>query len=84
MEELIEQAREHIRSYGYNGFANHTVMPTLMAEFAKIYHKQQLQLGGVVGQSEKLIAFCEHLNTYNGMEEIRFDFMMQDFIDKSK
>lgn len=28
--------------------------------------------------------FCDHLNTYEGMEEIRFDFMIQDFIDKRK
>ena len=28
--------------------------------------------------------FCDHLNTYDGMEEIRFDFMIQDFIDKSQ
>jgi hypothetical protein len=41
-------------------------------------------LGAVSGQSEQLLAFCDHLNTYAGMEEIRFDFMMQDFIDKSQ
>ena len=35
-------------------------------------------------QRELLLAFCDHLNTYAGMEEIRFDFMMQDFIDKSQ
>lgn len=35
-------------------------------------------------QRELLLAFCDHLNTYNGMEEVRFDFMMQDFLDKSQ
>lgn len=45
---------------------------------------QILRLFAVSGQSEQLLAFCDHLNTYTGMEEIRFDFMMQDFIDKSQ
>jgi hypothetical protein len=35
-------------------------------------------------QRELLLAFCDHLNTYAGMEEVRFDFMMQDFLDKSQ
>jgi len=33
---------------------------------------------------ELLLAFCDHLNEYRGMEEVRFDFMMQDFLDKSQ
>ncbi len=33
---------------------------------------------------KKAFDFCDHLNTYDGMEEIRFDFMIQDFIDKSQ
>lgn len=45
---------------------------------------EALVLYGVIQQREQLLAFCDHLNTYAGMEEIRFDFMMQDFIDKSQ
>lgn len=36
-----------------------------------------------VEQSEQLKAFCEHLNTYDGFEECRFDFMLIDFFNKS-
>jgi hypothetical protein len=43
-----------------------------------------LTIPDVNQQREQLLAFCDHLNTYAGMEEIRFDFMMQDFIDKSQ
>ena len=46
--------------------------------------QEQLRIGDVNQQREQLLAFCDHLNTYAGMEEIRFDFMMQDFIDKSQ
>ena len=46
--------------------------------------QEQLHIGDVNQQREQLLAFCDHLNTYAGMEEIRFDFMMQDFIDKSQ
>jgi hypothetical protein len=28
--------------------------------------------------------FCEHLNSYKGMEEVRFDFMLIDFLEKQK
>jgi len=42
-----------------------------------------LRLFSVVGQSEQLKAFCEHLNTYKGLEDCRFDFMLIDFLDKS-
>lgn len=28
--------------------------------------------------------FCNHLNTYKGLEEIRFDFMLSDFLNKKK
>ena len=45
---------------------------------------EALVLYGVIQQREQLLAFCDQLNTYAGMEEIRFDFMMQDFIDKSQ
>lgn len=40
MEDLIIKAKEHLLSYGYKGFANHTVMPALMAEFATIQAKE--------------------------------------------
>lgn len=45
---------------------------------------KKLTIPDVNQQREQLLAFCDHLNTYAGMEEIRFDFMMQDFIDKSQ
>jgi len=50
-----------------------------MKQYAKEYQDSE-----VVVQSEQLKAFCEHLNTYKGLEEIRFDFMLVDFIDKDK
>lgn len=28
---------------------------------------------------KKLLDFCSHLNTYEGQEEARFDFMLVDF-----
>ena len=31
-----------------------------------------------------LSEFCDHLNSYKGMEEARFDFMLIDFIEKLK
>lgn len=33
---------------------------------------------------EALLNFCEHLNSYKGLEECRFSFMMQDYLDKIK
>ena len=35
-------------------------------------------------QRKLLLKFCDHLNTYQGLEGFRFDFMMQDFLDKKK
>ena len=43
MEDLIERAKQHIIEYGYKGFADHTVMPALMAEFAKLYHDSEVK-----------------------------------------
>ncbi len=31
-----------------------------------------------------LIDFADHLNTYKGFEEVRFDFMVVDYLDKTK
>jgi hypothetical protein len=33
-------------------------------------------------ENKELKDFCEHLNTYKGFEEVRFDFMLIDFLDK--
>lgn len=31
---------------------------------------------------KELLNFADHLNTYKGLEKIRFDFMVQDYLDK--
>ena len=31
---------------------------------------------------KELNAFCDHLNTYEGLEDCRFDFMLIDYLDK--
>lgn len=43
-----------------------------------------LNIADVSNRRELLLAFCDHLNEYPGMEEVRFDFMMQDYLDKSQ
>lgn len=35
-------------------------------------------------RSEFLLDFANHLNSYNGLEEIRFDWMVIDYIKKFK
>jgi hypothetical protein len=30
----------------------------------------------------QILDFCCHLNTYSGLEEARFDFMLVDFLNK--
>ena len=32
---------------------------------------------------KELKKFCQHLNTYKGLEEIRFDFMLLDYLNKT-
>ena len=39
----------------------------------------KLNKHNVSQQRELLLQFSSHLNTYKGMEEIRFDFMVCDF-----
>lgn len=56
MDDLIQKAKEHIKSYGYNGFAEHTVMPSLMAEFAKIYHESEVKNLGLFSVNN---SFCD-------------------------
>ena len=44
--------------------------------------EQLLDLFSVSQQRELLLQFSSHLNTYKGMEEIRFDFMVCDFLQQ--
>ena len=49
------------------------------------YHDAEtelLDLFAVSQQRELLLQFSSHLNTYKGMEEIRFDFMVCDFLQQ--
>jgi hypothetical protein len=32
--------------------------------------------------SKGMSDFCDHLNTYEGLEDCRFDFMLIDYLDK--
>jgi hypothetical protein len=63
------------------GTGQHNILSMLITEC-----EIALRQPPVVGRSEQLKAFCdfcEHLNTYEGLEECRFDFMLIDFLDKS-
>ena len=49
------------------------------------YHDAETELFdlfAVSQQRELLMQFSRHLNTYKGMEEIRFDFMVCDFLQQ--
>jgi hypothetical protein len=35
-------------------------------------------------ENSKLLAFCDHLNSYNNWYDVRFDFMLIDFLNKNK
>lgn len=35
-------------------------------------------------ENQELIDFCNHLNTYAGLEDLRFDFMLQDYFNAKK
>ena len=73
----------YLRDHCYN--RDFSIEPKRVVECFYEYRNAgyKLPIPDVNQQREQLLAFCDHLNTYAGMEEIRFDFMMQDFIEKA-
>ena len=69
--------------YGMSEKANYKIQ-LLCEQYAKEYHDSEVKKLNIPAVRNLVCDFCDHLNTYDGMEEIRFDFMIQDFIDKSK
>lgn len=51
------------------------LLPDEMSYRAKEYFRNALE----EYSQYKLKEFCEHLNTYDGLSECRFDFMLVDF-----
>lgn len=80
---LMRGANKLADDYGKDAKEYETAIKVLRE--AKSSHESSgLNKPDVNQQRELLLAFCDHLNTYAGMEEVRFDFMMQDFLDKSQ
>lgn len=46
-----------------------------LSEIAKEYFRKAME----EYSKKQLLKFCDHLNTYKGFEDIRFDFMLVDF-----
>ena len=51
------------------------LLPDEMSERAKEYFRKSLE----EYSENRLKEFCDHLNTYKGLEDCRFDFMLVDF-----
>ena len=51
------------------------LLPDEMSERAKEYFRKSLE----EYNQHQLKEFCDHLNTYKGLEDCRFDFMLVDF-----
>ena len=51
------------------------LLPDEMSERAKEYFRKSLE----EYSENRLKEFCDHLNTYKGLEDCRFDFMLIDF-----
>ena len=51
------------------------LLPDQMSERAKEYFRKSLE----EYSEHRLKEFCDHLNTYKGLEECRFDFILVDF-----
>ena len=49
--------------------------PDDLSERAKKYFKKAME----EYSKKQLLKFCDHLNTYKGFEDCRFDFMLVDF-----
>lgn len=51
------------------------LLPDEMPERAKEYFRKSME----EYSEHRLKEFCDHLNTYKGLEDCRFDFMLVDF-----
>lgn len=51
------------------------LLPDNLSERAKEYFRNAME----EYSKKQLVKFCEHLNTYAGLEDCRFDFMLLDF-----
>jgi hypothetical protein len=71
-------------AYRAGFFAALKILKTAQPSEAEKSVEQTCFKHAVINQRELLLAFCNHLNEYPGLEDARFDFMMQDFIDKSQ
>jgi len=71
--EIIEQAKKRFKELKHKKYDE----PSFFAGFL-----EAKALG--MKKDFELKDFCEHLNTYKGLEEIRFDFMLVDFLDRNK
>lgn len=49
--------------------------PDILSERAKEYFRKAME----EYSKKQLLKFCDHLNTYKGLEDCRFDFMLIDF-----
>lgn len=51
------------------------LLPDNLSERAKEYLRKAME----EYSHKQLVKFCDHLNTYAGLEDCRFDFMLIDF-----
>jgi|SRR5690554_1352057 len=51
------------------------LLPDDLSERAKEYFRKAME----EYSKKQLLKFCDHLNTYKGFEDCRFDFMLADF-----
>ena len=51
------------------------LLPDNLSERAKEYFRKAME----EYSQKQLLKFCDHLNTYSGLEDFRFDFMLVDF-----
>lgn len=68
MDELLQTNFNHFRlAIG--------LLPDTLSERAKEYFRKAME----EYSQKQLVKFCDHLNTYSGLEDCRFDFMLVDF-----
>jgi hypothetical protein len=51
------------------------------AQIAEFVRRLNVAANQALGETNDLKAFCDHLETYKGLEDLRFDFMLIDFLN---
>ena len=70
------QDMDDLLQYNFNEFrVSIGLLPDNLSERAKEYFRNAME----EYSNKQLVKFCDHLNTYAGLEDCRFDFMLVDF-----